>query len=500
MATLNQILGTLPSGRMSPISDDLLTRYLAENYRTDADKKRRQEAAKRLDLYRDRGRRHFQDAIARVFINPRVREWREIFLEFAEFQNVTKRIVREISTVYAEPAIRYVKGDNEGYQLLLAETRYDRVLRNVNRLGNLLNDVLVWPSVVERNGRKVAVVRVITTDKFTPIAHPEDPLYPVGFIIDQFPRGVLRRPTDPHYLILTEEEFIWLDEDWRFVRRAPHNVGRMPALLFSRELREDAILDGTSGADVISAHMAVALLNTMMLRHQKSGTKMAYATGDTSGMARGQPMDDESILEAPEGVTFNTLDLGADPSSYIDTVRAVIKQIAANYGIPESVFDLSYQATSGYEISLKRTGLKEVRRDQVLDFRPFERELAELMSVVLSRAGHPLAYSTEGWGISFGDMDAPDSPLDKLTYWEKLEQLGLANRVEMYMEMNPEVGEAEAIKAVERNLQMRIEQMAKFQGANPGTFGPKGSDNQPEDDAPDEPLDEKKADALEAAA
>lgn len=457
-----ETMGTLPSGEVKALSPDMLTQFLRSKYQTKAEDERKREAVKRLDLFRDRGRRHFEEALDGIFNNARVRQWRKDFVKLAEFQNITKRVVREISSVYSEPATRSVRAADTRYQELQRRVRFDRKMRQVNRYGNLLNHCLVWPDV--DNG--TPVMRTVTTDRFAAIAHPNDPTKAVAFIVDQFPNGVEVRDSDPHYLLMSEFEFIRLDKSWRAVG-APmeHGLGRMPALLWSREEPDDCLLDGSSGGDLTSAHMAVALLNTMMLKHQKSGTKLPYATGDTSAMASGQPMDEEHLLQAPEGVALSTLDLGANPESYISAVRAVIKQIAANYGIPESVFDLSYQATSGVEIELKRTGLREIRRDQMLDFRPFENDLADLWSTVLTKAGHELAFDSKGWSIDFGEIDTPQDPMVKLEYWSKLEDMGLANRVEMYLDMNPEATPAEAVRAVAKNIAMRIEQMLMFQQA-----------------------------------
>lgn len=489
--TLNEVLGTLPNGKVLRLTDDQLTKFLRDKYNTDSEARRKASARRRLDLYRDKGRRHFERAIERVFKNQVVREWRKTFLEFSEFQNVTKRVVREISTVYSESAKRSVVRvtDDERYQLFQRTIRQDRIMRKVNLYGNLLNNVLVWPDVYPDGDRLVAVQRVVTPDKFSAIAHPNDPARAVGFVVERFPNGFSTAATEIHFLVIGAEELITLDKDWRMVGRVSHGWGRMPVILWSRQEPDDCILDGTSGEDLISAHMAVALLNTMMLKHQKSGTRMAIATGDTSGMARGQPMDEETLIEAPEGVGFQTLDLGADPRSYIEAVRAVIKQVAANYGIPEAVFDLNYQASSGFEIELKRVGLREIRRDQIMDFRIFERELAELWSFVLQRNRHPLAFDVTGWSINFGEYDTPQDPIAKLDYWEKMESMGLANRIEMYLVQNPEADEVQAREAIERNLELKIAWMRDLQRANGGLFGPAGSENQPQGSAVGESVD-----------
>ncbi len=461
--------------RIFNVSEEGLAKLFKDHVGSDAEQRRRREAARRLDLYRDRGRLHFERAIDAIWKNPEVRAWRKDFLQFAEFQNVTRRITREISTVYSEPAKRKVGKGQKNFDELAKLLRYDRSMRQVNRLGNLLNNVLVWPGLILVNGESLPVQRLATPDKFSAIAYPEDQTRAACFIVDQMqPKAASH---EVHYIVLSAAEYLWLDKGCRIIRREPNDLAEMPALLWSKDELEEGILDGTSGADIPSAHLAIALLNTMMLKHQKSGTRVPYATGDTSGMARGQAMDEESVIEVPEGVLLNTLDMGANPDAYITAVRSVIKQVAANHGIPESVFDLSYQATSGFEIELKRTGLRELRNEQILDFRPFEARLAELWEKVL--VGHPLAFTAGKFKVNFGNVDTPQSPDQKIVYWKEMEMLGLKNRLEMLMEIEPELTEQEARERLDENMNIRIEIMRAFQVENQGTFTPGDGTNQP---------------------
>jgi len=499
--TLNESLGTLPSGKTVALTDDVMTRFLREQYlNSDSEKERRADMRVRLDLYRDRGRLHFEAMVNDVFKNSLVREWRKLFVKYAEFQNVTKRIVREISTVYSETATRTIANGQDRYLELQKLARMDRRMRAVNRLGNLQNNVLVWPDV--RNGHPR--LRIITQDKLWAIADPNDPTEVVGYVVEMKPRGPIAvSPTGPHYLAMDGQTFFRLDSDWRLIDkgRYPHGVGQLPAVLYSREENEDGILDAHSGKDLVAAHKAVALLNTMMLKHQRSGTRQVVASGDLSTTALNQPMDEEHMLAMGEGVSLQTLDLGADPKTYIDATRAVIKQIAANYGIPESVFDLSYQATSGFEIELKRVGLREVRRDQMLDLRPFERELAEVQSQVLKAAGSEHAFDPAGWSIDFGEVETPQDPSARLNYFEKAEGLDLINRVQMFQSQNPEMDPVECATRVLGNRRDRLSLMVEFQRKNAGAFGP-GS-TQPAaggvDDAEDAPATAPDREEMRAA-
>ncbi|MHC4703585.1 MAG: hypothetical protein ACYTFQ_23730 [Planctomycetota bacterium] len=470
-------LGTLPSGKVLPLSDTSMRRWFEEKYiASPTETRRRKEAELRLDFYNDLATDQIEEDINQLFKNNRVREWRKELIPFAEFQNLTRRVVNEISTVYSEPATRNISNGDDKYQEFQRIAMMDRRMRRVNRMVNLCNDALVYFHV-RPDDRDTPVMNTITPDQFWAVSHPNDPTWLVAVIIDQTPRGLEVKDSDPHYLVLAEEEWFKLDKNIHLIPSTytQHDLGRIPITLIQRELREDTILDATSGRDLISAHRAIALLNVLMLKHQKSGTKMAVAQGDTSDMARGQPMDEESLLEAPDGVALSTLDMGADPDTYITAARAVIKQIAANRGIPESVFDLSYQATSGFEIELKRVGLREVRREQIVDYRQHERDQADLQSKVLASKSHGYTFSTEGWRIDFGEVETPQEPIAKLTYWDKLWEMGLANPVEMYLHQNPEATAPEALAAVERNVEMRLAKVREYQQASAAIDQPDGN-------------------------
>lgn len=488
MPSILDTLGTLPDGQVRRLKPDAMAKYLRDGWHpvsNRAEAERRKDMRVRLDLYKDRGRPHLEAVLDRLFKNPKVRALRKELLDLAEFQNLTKRIIREISTVYSEPATRTLKSGvtaQRKFKAFQESVSYDRKMRNINRLGNLGNNYLVWPDIRPDGS---PVMRGVFPDKFVAIPHPNDPLMAVAYVVDQCLDYA--KPTAPHYIGMSDTEYFWLDRDWRLIKSkefpdgmVPHNLGTLPALLWSAEEPDETLLDSTTGRDMISAHLAVALINVMMMKHQKSGAKFPYASGDTSNITRGQAIDEENILELGEGVTLNTLDLGSDPDSYEKAVRMVIKQIAANRGIPETVFDLSYSASSGFEIELKRVGLREIRRDQILTFRPFEQKLAVLWAKVVD--GTEWAFNPDGMAIDFGDIETPQDPQAKLAYWEKLESMGLVNAIQMYMALNPEADEEEAAETIEKNLTMRRDRIRMFQEKSVSPDNPKDEGGQPTSD------------------
>ncbi len=489
MASLNKILGTLPSGAERELTDDQLTQHLRDNYIENQDeKKRKDKTRKRVELYKDRGEPYFAEMIDDKFKNLKNRTQRKKFIEIAMYQNLTRRIVREVSTVYAEPAKRIVEseGMREVYKELQTSMRMDRRMRLANRMVNLCNSAVIWFDIVDTK----PLLRVVTPDNFWAVHHPNDPTQLVALIFDQAGRVEYTAKT-PRYLVMGDEDTFALNENGRLIEktRKPHGLTRMPALLVHREEPDTCLLDPDPGKDITSAHEALALMNIMLLKHQKSGTKQAVAAGDLADMPYGQQMDEEHVFNAPEGVVMSTLDLGANPESYIKTARSIIKQIAANYGIPESVFDLSYQATSGFEIELKRSSLKEIRRDQILDWRPVETELANLMVEALVEAKHPLAFNTIGWAIDFGETGVPQEPIERLRYWKELRTMGLMNTEDMYMYLNPEATRAQARSAIAFNAMVEAQRVEVFRALNmsPDTpaDGADRDEDEPEDDKED---------------
>ncbi len=478
---LNEILGTLPSGIVSPLSDDDMSKYLREQYVfNDSQKCRRAKMRDRIDLYNGNGQAQINAMVDDIFQNQKVRALRKKFVELAMFQNLTRRIVREISSVYAEPATRIVSSApmNARYKALQQDMRLDRRMRVANQMLNLCNEVVVWFDLRMNK----PVLRIVTPDNFWAVCHPNDPTLCVALIFDQSPTDRMNSgDSTPHYLVVSDSETFSLNSHGRLLSgtRMAHGLSRMPMQLVHRTEPTVCLLDEYGGDDIVSAHKALTLINTMMLKHQKSGTKQAYMSGDAGDMPRDQPMDEEHLLQAPEGTSLSTLDLGADPDSYIKAARSVIKQLAANYGIPESVFDLSYQATSGYEIELKRTGLREVRRDQILDWRPVERDLASIMVEALAEAGSEYAFNLTGWSINFGEVETPQDPMQMLVYWEKRRQMGLMNSIEMLMQLNPEMDEKQAEEQIVANALVEAKRVELYRALNvsPGTPAD-GSDRQ----------------------
>lgn len=489
---LQSTLGEMPSGRTVAVTDHDMMQFIRGAVKNDAEERRQAKMRERLRRFHDRDMvKYAENKIDLWFANAKVREKLKRMAPLATFQNITRRIVEEISVVYSEAADRRVaEGDDATYQDLLTRVGIDTKMRKANEYTNLCNESLIWYWVRGPESNLTPQLKVWTPDRFHVIAHPMDDTRLVGVVFPIVRAGFKQLVDEPHYQVWSDHETFQLDGNFMMVANSyeVHGYGRMPGVLVHRKEPTNGLLDSDSGDDLHAAHDAVLMLNLLMLKEQRSGTKVPFVAGDVSNTAMGQAMDREELSVFQEGVAPGTLDLGADPRTYIDAARAVIKQVAANYGIPESVFDLSYQATSGFEIELKRVGLREKRRQQIMyPWRPAERDLAESMSSVNEQNLTSSAFATDEWRIDFGEIEMPRDPMQRLTVFEKRRQLGLMTTVDMIMEENPEMSRAQAEDDLERNITAevgRVERMRLLQAASAGPA------TTPDDMTPDEMADE----------
>lgn len=472
MALLNERLG---------ISRSDLSKYLRDNYvENDSEAARRKKMKARLDLYHDRGKWIFQRMINKVFKDPEVRRLRNEMVEFGSFQNFTRRVVDELSMVYSEPARRTLDGQDHSYQALVREIQQDRVCRKLNRWVNLLNECFILFDISPVTGKHK--LHLITPDRMFAVCDRDDPTELAGIGYDSLMVGSdATNMRLPHHTLITDEEIFMLNGAGEIIDQLtrPNTLGRINGVLVHKSYPDHQLLDPDSGDDIINGHKVLTLINVCMVKEQKSGAgKIPYTSGPMARTATGQTLDTERAVTFEEGVSPGILDLSADPDVFIKAARAVIKQVAANNSIPESVFDLSYQATSGFEIELKRAALREARRSQIMDpYRPFERELAEVISESTGM------FNADQFKIDFGQLETPADPGQRVRYWEDLKRVGLSNVVDQMQELNPELNEGQAMQQILRNLEIQTsvtEAMRDLQAMN-SSAAPNLDDRTPEE-------------------
>jgi hypothetical protein len=459
--SLTRELADLPGGESAgELGWDEVTRWLREVYLQPVgeEAERIADATERSDFYRDRGGPHVVRLINEVFDDAEVKRLRNEWVEAAGYNNVTRRITVELATLYRRNARRSVDGDqnNTRYQSVQRLLNLNSVMLEVQRVAIYQRYLLVGPRVV--TATRIPRLDIVEPNHFRLVRHPLDRTRLIAVILDySINSPALPASMRPSYLVWSAAEYFYLNSAGQLVGEVkPNPFKRVPFVLVALSPPPGDLVDCHTFRDVIRAHKAVWFENVCLLKESKSATKVSVLTGDLSRALRKQMLDTQGGIQLPDGATFQPVDLSMDLSMFRDTADHVLERAAANHGIPPSILH-QQGASSGYEIELRYVGVRERRIEQEPYFRSVERELAELISVVLKEERPDIAYDPIGWSVDFGEIQMPLSAKEELEVFETGRRLGLTNTVDETQKRNPDLEDDDDAAWVEIKRNIEIE-------------------------------------------
>jgi hypothetical protein len=482
---------------LAPIERDALAAFLRTEFLfSENEKTRRERARQRHLLYNSGGEEIMEALVGSVFKDRDVIAKRTEWVKHAKYNNVLRRIVNELSTVYSEPARRSVAGkeDNTRYQTLLEATSFDQVAIRINRWLNLHRYIAIGVRARLRpDGSRQPVVDVVTPDRFWAVPHPADRSLLVALIFELDHAGPAVQK-QAKYLVWTDNETFRMTADGHIMAETwrEHGFRRMPWILASLEPPAGRLLDDMTNEDLAAAHRAVWFQNICLVKESKSATKIITVSGDTTTTARGQAADPETPVELGDGTAVGVVDLSMDLALFRDTARSIYETAAANYGLAPSL--LTHQGVQSAEArELMRAPLKELRKEQQVPLRRIERELADVMSMVTERDLPSMAFSAEGWRMDFGESQTPLGPKEELEVFQQERQLGLTSTVAFMRRRNPDMDDEAAREEMAEHIlneTMRIEMMKDLMvasGEAAGDSRPQTGDDEPPAEEKDDP-------------
>lgn len=495
---LTEMLAVLPDGSSAPpLEVHELSRFLREQLGTEAEAARNARHALRDAMFADGGDDHMAQVIEATFEDRRVRDKRRAMIPHAKFSNCLKRIVGELSTVYAEPAVRSVGGTDENarrYADLVEAMDLDGQMEFVNQMLNLHRALFVAPRVALDGDQPIMVLDIATPATVRVLTSPIDRTRIIGVAV-RVDMPMVRSPWAhrPEWQLWTDHEAMYLDRDFAPIAGTieEHGLGmnRWIALSY-RSTATPGFWPGREGDDLVAARVTEWLSDILLIKETKSATKQPIVSGDASTMARNQAADSETPIEAPEGVTVSTIDMGTDPSQFITTSDHVLERAGNNYGL--SMATLTHQGVQSAEArELMLAPVRERRKKQIKIFRAFERRLAVTMAAVARRYAPALAFDVADWAIDFGETQVLLSKRDRLEIFATERAAGLTNTVAFLRRENPDIRSDEQALAIlaeniametTRNLLMRpLQRISGSLGADTpsGTRPPDAANNQP---------------------
>jgi hypothetical protein len=436
------------SAKGEPISWPELSRYLREEvWNNRENQERKKKAATRQRMYAGKGDAEMAEMIASVFKDADVIKLRLEWIAHAKFNNVLRRAINELATVYSQPATRTVEGEenNANYQEMQRRTRMHEAMQRVNRLAYLHRAVFVYPRI-RMNARGVLepVLEVVTPDRFDPIVHPHDPTLLLGISIDLASKSVHQLKRTAAHIVLTAHETIEVDGEGQFIEAShkPHGLGRIPGVFFAVDPSSGCLFDPSATDDLESAHRAVWFENILLLKESKSATRTTVVQGDVSATERAQADDSERAIHLQDGASASTLDRSMDLKMFRDTAQNIYQTAAANHGIPPSIIDHSgTQSAEAREVI--RAPLKELRVSQQVPLRDVERELAEVQSVVYAPI-EECKFTTDGWSVDFADPQTPLGQKEGVELFKAEREVGLTSTIAEVLRRNPDLSRDQA--------------------------------------------------------
>lgn len=460
------VLGVMPDGRpgarITPVE---LGAYLKLYLGTDAEQKRNHRHALRDELYRDGGKKHMDTVLDKLFRDREVRDLRKAFVEHTRFNNVMKRIVNEISTIYAEPAKRSVKSANDVYQDVLERCRIDEKALLWSRMANLHRVVVVGFRVRQLpNGLREPVLDVITPANVRVILHPNDNTLPIGYLVRVSMRPSRSLGQDmPVWTLWTDYETAQLREDMTVIggTYVEHGLRVCPFVPINLGIDEADFWPGHEGEDLVAAQTSTWLTNILLLKETKSATKQQIISGDGSNTARGQAADTEIAGELAEGQSSEVVDISMEPKQFTDVGDHILDCTGNNYGFsPAMARHQGVQSAAARDLML--IPLKEIRRNQRTPFARFEARLVVVMALVLTRDMPELAFDPAGWRAEFCEAQTPLSQQDYMDLFLEERQASLSNTIDFWLERHPGATEVEAWLAIQRNIDIETERVTRM--------------------------------------
>lgn len=373
----------------------------------------------------------------------------ETYNNVAEFVDITvnpfKSIIEDISHVYMLPPNRTFDGEKEAvkfWEALYKALWLNETLKLSNEYMNALNETVLY--VVWRNERPE--VDILTPNILSVLTAENDNTKPEKYFIKR-----RYNPADgytlenTYWIVWTETEHYMLDKDLNEVpfpdnKEMVNPWGVLPFVTLHRKLPVDSYWNDTAGNDLYELaiiHGCKKLLDNFTRAYN------SFKHPIVSGQLDKEPV---GMISSPDSIlTFEGTDLSvtiADMQVALENLnndrKAAIAAVANIYGVDWHLYETQHEE-SGKAKEIKSAKLTSRRRTQEEIFQRAENELFGIMKRIndISTGKNPDADKTE-MSVKFVEPEPYISPKDKLDMDEKEIGMDLKDKVDVFMERNPE--------------------------------------------------------------
>lgn len=454
--------------------------------KSQAEKERRLSMERRVNIYKDA----WKDAlIAEVNLQFHEKTRANIRQMVDLSQNIIKRITKEISLVYKTEARRVaytetkakdengivsiVRVPDERYQHIQSVFPTDLFMEQTNRYTNLCNESAIKISPRD----EIVKLDLLTPDRFSVYQNEQDPTkidaieYEESFINTKgkVDVNIMYWDVEGHHRVYDKN---YIDITKTVLKDADNSEGvnpygdRIPFVISHREYATDEVLDGTSGYDLESATVQVGVLLTYLNYVFKMASfKSLWMTGiDIKDLPQGLVLDPAWIISTTgKDAKIGTVDFQVALDALHGVVNGKIISIANNYGLSTDVLRMTIDASSGYALDIKRSGLTEQREAQVKLYRHTESEVFDVTRIVNNVEYPDKKISEEAkFAIDFGDMRKPNDTKEEREDWKFKISTNARSLVDYMISQNPDLTPEEAEAQLAKNTEINNRMKSKF--------------------------------------
>lgn len=413
--------------------------------------------------------------------------------------NMLRRIVREICTVYKEPAKRTLSGQSDDtakkledlYKLMLV----DQTMAVAHRYSKATTICGIHVLEVKDPDEFQAplALRVLTPDQFYIETDPHDIRKITLYAYEAHIHDV---KTDKDIIVwptYTANEFWYCDNAGKALGYDPtgsddytgrNDLGLIPFVAFPCEFQVRGFYNPDWNRDAVQANIKIGISITDLNYLMKTASfKQIVISSDKEldEVVKGGILDPLYPLKLTGGATASTLDLNTQLESIDRVIRGKVMAIANNYGISNENFTLTTQAASGFSLKIANQSLQDIRMSDI----PLCASVEAGLYRIIARMSEDLP---EDAALQFnpGEVTWPDEWTTEEARWRFEYENGISSPVDYVIKQDPQLSREEAIARIqERQAEIKMLKpktsawQALLAGASPMAPGAKADESSP---------------------
>lgn len=353
--------------------------------------------------------------------------------------NFTKRFINKMSRIYTVGAAYNMNNQYDSLTRMKAAR-----MKHIERMTRLIGSVATQVVYIDGDNPHFDYRPVYYFD----VHLGENPFVPEAITYPILMNGDdISYTQDLKYAYFDNSIYALYDENGNIVEEYEHGYGVLPFMFTHRENQMDSFfVDGADDIVSCNEHVNITMTELQLgLRFQMFG--QPYVTG-LQADKRLERAGSDTILDLPEGSTFDIVAPEADLQSVIETVKFQVDLVAQNNHLYVQFAQDGGEVPSGIALKIKDLERFEDYQDDLELWKMYEHDLYKVEKEIAEYNGIRLPNSLK---LDFNEPEYPKTMQDQISYNTYRLQNNLITQPKLMMEENDDLTLEEATAIVEQN-------------------------------------------------